>query len=277
MNKDLTSKEAIKSITYDIATHILKLNLSKEFEFVDKELQRIEKREADIVALCEIDGKEKILHLEIQNSNDNTMPRRMLRYYNDIKMRFSDLDVLQYIIYIGREKMSMKDNIQENQLSFRYNIIDMHDINCEELIKLDTPDALILSILCDFQGKDELDVLLFLITRLQELTKDDEHLLGKYMLMMETLSTNRDLKDKLKEAEKMLREIKYENLPSYDIGMEKGIEKGIVKGIEEGIFKTNMKNALIMINDFNLSPKDVAEKLDLPLDKLESQITKGKK
>ena len=269
MHKDLTSKEAIKSITYDIATHILKLNLSKEFEFVDKELQRIEKREADIVVLCEIDDEKKILHLEIQNSNDNTMPRRMLRYYNDIKIRFRDLDVLQYIIYIGRKKMSMKDNIQENNLSFRYNIIDMHDINCEELIKLDTPDALILSILCDFKGKDELDVLLFIITRLKELSKDDEHQLGKYMLMMETLSTNRDLKNKLKEAEKMLREIKYENLPSYDIGMEKGIEKGTLK--------TNMKNALIMINDFNISPKDVAEKLDLPLDKIESQIIKGKK
>ena len=38
------------------------------------------------------------------------------------------------------------------------------------------------------------------------------------------MSTNRDLTTTLKEAEEMLREIRYEDLPSYAIGMKKGIE-----------------------------------------------------
>ena len=65
---------------------ILKIKLDQDFEFVDKELQTIEKREADIVALCKIDGIKSILHIEIQNSNDKTMPGRMLRYYNVVKL-----------------------------------------------------------------------------------------------------------------------------------------------------------------------------------------------
>ncbi len=92
-------------------------------------------------------------------------------------------------------------------------------------IKLDTPDTLVLSILCDFKGKDERDILLYIIKRLEELV-DDTNELGKYMLMLETLSENRNLKNKLKEAENMLREIKFENLPSYEIGLEQEIKKG---------------------------------------------------
>ena len=71
MKKDIISKEAIKTLAIDIAFYILKLNV-KNLKFVDKELKRIEKREADIVAQCEIDGIEQILHIEIQNSDDKT-------------------------------------------------------------------------------------------------------------------------------------------------------------------------------------------------------------
>ncbi len=45
------------------------------------------------------------------------------------------------------------------------------------------------------------------------------------MLILETLSTNRDLKEKIKEAEEMLRDIKYEDLPSYEIGYNNAIIK----------------------------------------------------
>jgi hypothetical protein len=199
MKKDITTKEIILAITEDIAFYLLKLNITN-VEFVDKELKRVEKREADIVAKCKIEGVEQILHIEIQNSNDKTMPRRMLRYYNDIKMEFENFEVKQYIVYIGKAKLSMKDYIRDENLNYSYEIIDMHTIDCEELIKLDTPDALVLSILCDFKGKDELEILTYLLKRLVELNQDDEYKLGKYMLMLETLSSNRDLEEKLKEA-----------------------------------------------------------------------------
>ena len=53
MKKDISSKETIKAITEEIGRYILHLEIS-DIEFVDKELQRVEKREADIIALCKI-------------------------------------------------------------------------------------------------------------------------------------------------------------------------------------------------------------------------------
>ena len=49
------------------------------------------------------------------------------------------------------------------------------------------------------------------------------------MLMLEILSENRDLSALIEEEESMLSAIKLEDLPSYEIGIEKGMEKGIEK------------------------------------------------
>ncbi len=259
MKKDITTKDTIKTITQDIAKYILELEVTN-IEFVDKELQRIEKREADIVAKCYVDGKEAILHLEIQNDNDKTMHHRMLRYYTDIKQRFDKLPIYQFVVYIGKPKLKMQDSIVETNLNFSYNIVDMHTIDCQKFLTMDTPDALVLAILCDFKDKNEKDVITYIITRLRELTKDDSHQLGKYLLTLEELSTNRNLYNIIKEVESMLKDMKFEDLPSYEIGMERGITKGVIQ------------TAIAMIKEFNLSVEVVAKKLNISIDELKKHL-----
>ena len=243
MSYDTITKEAVKTITEDIAIYFLKLNISN-IEFVDKELQRVEKREADIVALCNIDNKESILHIELQNTNDLDMNKRMLRYYTDISLRFKDIDIFQYVIYTGKDRLKMKDNINTTNLNYKYTILDMKTIDCEEMIKLNTPDAIVLSILCDFKDKDEKEILAFLMKKIKELVGEDLNSLRKYMLMLEKLSENRNLKDKLKEVEEMLRVIELEKLPSYELGIERGIERGRFEGLTQGIQKGTIQKAI---------------------------------
>ena len=260
MKKDITTKEILKSITKELAIYVLELNFEKAVGFVDKEFQRIEKREADIVVKCIIDGRLEILHIEIQNSNDSKMPYRMLRYYTDIKTLYPKLPIRQYVVYIGKEKCYIKDKIEEDSISFCYNLVDMHTIDCEKFLKMDTPDSLVVSILCDFKGKDEREIIKYIITRLKELVGDDEQELEKYMVILDTLSTNRQLEDIVKEVKKMLRDIKLEELPTYQLMMEKGIEKG------------KLESAITMIKEFGLSVKDVADKLKLPIDELNKHL-----
>jgi len=231
--KDISSKEVIQTITKDIATYILNLNISDEIEFIDKELKRIEKREADIVALCKIDNKKSILHIEIQNDNAKNMHFRMLRYYVDIKELYPNLPVFQYVVYIGKKKLSMPNSINTDLLDYSYNIIDLATIDCEKFIKMDTPDALVLAILCDFKDKNEKDVIKYIIKRLKTLTQDD-YQLSKYMVALETLSENRNLQNLIEEVEKMLRDIKIENLPSWRIATQRGLQQGLEQGLQQG-------------------------------------------
>lgn len=232
MRKDITTKEAVKAITEDIALYILGFEV-KDVEFVDKELLRIEKREADVVATCLIKDKPSILHLEIQNSNDHEMIYRMLRYRLDIMNIYKDIPIYQYVVYIGKNSLCMNDTLKLSNLEYSYNIVDMHNIDCETLIAMDNPDALVLAILCDFKNKSEKDVLLYILKRLAELTDNNMNSLKKYTQMLETLSENRNLKKALKEAEEMLSNIAIEQLPSYELGMERGMERGIEQKIQE--------------------------------------------
>ena len=82
MKKDTISKKLIKTLLVkDISKYILGIELD-EFEFLDKEFERIESRRADIVLNVK---NEYILHIELQSSYDAKMAYRMLRYYLDIR------------------------------------------------------------------------------------------------------------------------------------------------------------------------------------------------
>lgn len=87
--KDIISKSILKRLLLDMAVYLFKLELV-DAELLSTEEQRIEDRRSDLVArVTPVQGEPFILHLEIQNTNDDQMPARMLRYLADIQDRKS--------------------------------------------------------------------------------------------------------------------------------------------------------------------------------------------
>ncbi|NOQ35799.1 MAG: hypothetical protein GQ569_07875, partial [Methylococcaceae bacterium] len=93
--KDIISKQSIKRIAVDIAIYLLHLDINPdEVELLSTEQQRVEDRRADLVVkLKDRENKAFILHIEIQSSNDYTMPLRMMRYYTDIAFNYPKLPI----------------------------------------------------------------------------------------------------------------------------------------------------------------------------------------
>ena len=100
------------------------------------------------------------------------------------------------------------------------------------------------------------------------------------MLILDTLSTNRDLQDKLKKAEEMIRDIKLEDLPSYQIVMERGFSKGVSQGlsqglsqgISQGITQGIIDTATMMIKRFKLSVEEVAKELNISIEEIKRHL-----
>ena len=258
MKKDIISKDILKTLIKDIAKFILKIELD-DFEIIDKELLKIEKREADIV----IKTKNQIYHIEIQNSNDNDMIYRMLRYYSDLKYNFKNSVINQYVIYIGKNRLNMKNELSDKNINFKYNLIDIREIDCETFLRIDTPDALVISILCDFNNKNEKDVVYYIIKRLKELT--DEKNFRNYMLMLEVLSENRNLKNVVKKGEEMITKVDYTKLPSFELGLEKGIQQGLQQGLQQGI-KEGLKKSIKKLKKAGFNEKDIANLLEVDIE-----------
>ncbi len=200
-DKDIVSKEIIKEIGRDISMHILGIDIQGEVTLVDKEWTRVEKRDSDIV----FKNEDRIIHIEIQNSHHSDMELRMLRYYSDILFEYKECSVSQYLIYIGKEKLCyMKSKIIRDEISYKYGIIDMKDIACEDLLYHDHPSAVALSILCNFKDKDKQMVVNTILRRLKELTNGDELSYKNYLKKVNILSTNRDLEAEVEKGAKML-------------------------------------------------------------------------
>ncbi len=234
--KDIISKQIFKRILVDIATYLFELELDSA-ELLETEQQRIEDRRADLCARV-IDKHQNtfILHLEIQNQNHATMPERMLRYLTDLRLQYPGEDIIQYLLYIGRASLKMPNGIMTTQLSYRYQVIDMHQKNYRDFLLRNTPDAVVMAILCDFDGDEKRDVVHEVLRSLIKMTQGNHQQLREYIGMLEILATNRNLNLDIQQEYEMLH-VEIEKLPSFVMGLEKGIEKGIEKGMEEGAKK----------------------------------------
>lgn len=220
--KDITSKALLKRMAADMANLLLNLDVDPHsVELLETEKERIEQRRADLVikARPRESTEQMILHIEIQNNNQSTIPWRMLRYYHDIRMEHKE-PLKQYLLYIGKDRCTMPRNINEPNLSYQYELVDMHTIDCQTLLQRNTPEALVLAILCDFKGRPANTVVREIGTRLRLLLINDDKGFLDYFSMLEILGQNRDLGEQIKETKEMLTQIDVSRLPSYQWGRE---------------------------------------------------------
>ena len=250
-DKDIVSKEIIKEIGRDISMHILGIDIEGEVTLVDKEWTRVEKRDSDIV----FKNKNRIFHIEIQNNNHKDMELRMLRYYSDILFEYKECSVEQYVLYIGKKQCTMENEILRDKISYKYDIIDVRDIACEDLLYHSNPSAVALSILCDFKDKDKQVVVNTILRRIKELTKDDEREYRNYLKKINILSTNRDLEQEVEQGAKMLT-VDIEKTPFYRMGVE--------NGRKEAIFDS----AITMMEQLNHSIDEIVKVLNIKKEEL---------
>ena len=247
--KDVISKEILKNIARDISKHILHIDIKNDMEIINQEFTRVESRESDLL----FQNGDEIVHIEIQNNHHSQMHLRMCRYYTDILFLYEKYKVSQYMVYIGKEKCYMKSKIQRDKMNYSYDIIDMRDIACEELIQSNDPSAIALSILCDFKGQDKQTVINMILRKLREL--NDDNAFAKYLEIVTLYSTNRGLEENVKKGVEMLT-VDIEKTPFYQIGVEQGAKEA------------TFKNAIIMIKEFQLAIDDVVQKLNIKKEEL---------
>ncbi len=261
--KDIISKSLIEKLAVCLVTRLLKFDIIPEsLQLLNTEQHRVEDRRADMVTRVQHkhDQATYLLHIEIQNNNHPQMPLRMLRYYTDIRLNWPNEPVKQYLIYTGKENLSMPAGLEE--MNYTYQVIDMRTINCTLLLQEDTPDALVLAILCDFKDRAKDEVVTYIVKRLYQITQNDAPKFRRYLHMLEVLSDNRNLRETIKETEKMLTDFNVKRLPSYELGWEQGIQDGIQQRKEQ-----EQRNQLTIASELigELPDQRIAELFNLPL------------
>ncbi|MBF0458751.1 MAG: hypothetical protein HQK99_12755 [Nitrospirae bacterium] len=223
---DITLKDILK----DIPKVFLKLITGYERgRFIDVQFPDIQLREADLV-LEVTDGK--LIHVEIQSTNENDMMERMFLYAGFILKQHKKLPV-QIVLYVGNEPMNMKNHIEGDGVKYSYKLIDIRELDCCQLLESDSPEDIVLAILCKTGDVDA--VIRKILDKLSVLPPKERE---GYIRKLLYLSDLRRLYPKVKmEVSKMPITIDVKNSDIYREGLVEGQRKGLLEGQRKGLLE----------------------------------------
>ncbi|MEO5341658.1 MAG: hypothetical protein H7837_14290, partial [Magnetococcus sp. MYC-9] len=112
-----------------------------------------QKRVPDLVFQMD-DGS--VSHIEL-NSKAEGMDWRMLMYYSLIRQKYPTKPLVQKVLYVGKKrwKKAAGAGIRELDLSFRYQVVDIRDIDCQVLMASPLLEENLLAVLCRTADQNE--------------------------------------------------------------------------------------------------------------------------
>jgi hypothetical protein len=107
------------------------------------EFPKVESRRADLLGETE---NGELVHIELQSSNDEDMPRRMLEYYLDVHRELHRYPT-QVLLYVGDKAPGMETRLHGPNLDYSYRLVDVRDLDGERLLKSERVDDNIVALL----------------------------------------------------------------------------------------------------------------------------------
>jgi len=267
---DITIKDIILPLLESkLMKDIIGIKYKRELDTV---FTTTKERRVDLLLESE-DGS--ILHIEFQTTNDKTMLYRMFEYYSLIKMEYKEKTIHQKLIYLGEDKCNMKNTLKDPKLSYEYELIDLKDFQCDDLLESDNMADITFAFLCNVRNREKL--FRKALSKLRELPEQERSdWVGKILTLLK-------VRPKLKEGFKiLLKEEPMLEIPPFTIeelkdlpftakaveqleqeATLKGLEKGLEKGLQEGSLKAKrdyVKSAILI--KFGILPKELEEKIE---------------
>src|SRR5215831_15063467 len=118
-------------------------------EFLNLELPAVRQRRVDVVCAL-ADGS--LLHIEFQSTRDPDMAYRMLEYYVLLRRKYRR-PLRQVVLFVGSFRLSMSTGLEEENLRFRYEVLDIREIRVQELLNSDNHGNWALAVLAG-DGKE---------------------------------------------------------------------------------------------------------------------------
>jgi len=112
-------------------------------QWLNVDLPRIQNRLVDLVGRA-ADGR--LLHIELQSTNDPLMAQRMAEYALAILRALKEYPV-QVVVYVGNEKLRMIPELRTLGMAFHYHQVDLRDLDGEPLLESDRFEDNLLSLL----------------------------------------------------------------------------------------------------------------------------------
>jgi hypothetical protein len=189
------------------------------------ELPRVRNPRVDLLARLESGG---LLHVELQSTSDMT-PQRMLEYGVGI-WRLEGFFPRQLLLYVGNEPLRITNQFSTAHLDYRFEIIDIRNLDGDTMIESQSVPVNILSILAG--SKDRTAAIRRIIMRIAGMEEAGREDALKKLLI---LAGMRKLAVVVEEESRKMP-ITFDIMDNDVLGpaIRKGIDQGLKEGRQEG-------------------------------------------
>ncbi|SEW43496.1 conserved hypothetical protein (putative transposase or invertase) [Chitinophaga sp. YR573] len=271
---DKIFKENMEYALPGIIKNILGLTIVQAEE-ISHNLQHTIERKPDVLKkVTDQNNRTYILHVELQSQNEKDMVYRMVEY-RVMLQRKHRLPVKQYVLFVGKGKLTMLSSIDEEDFKFRYNIVSPQQIDYKIFLKSKWPEEKILAILADF-GEDDPKKVIEAIMDGVKVTAEVEETENKYLTQLRVLLQLRNLDvkyaDMISVASFFKEEKDFLYIRGKEIGEAKGEKQGVKKGVKKGEkkgVKKNKKETALKMKERGLELSLISDITELPIKAIE--------
>ena len=122
---------ALKNILTRPGSSVLEqLTGASSLKWLNVEAPKVSNRRVDLLGELP-DGS--LVHIELQSRNEKDFPMRMAEYLFGIGLRYGRLP-RQVALYVGEAPLRMKDRVEGPDVSVRFHLVDIRDLDCKRLL-----------------------------------------------------------------------------------------------------------------------------------------------
>lgn len=128
MNKyDRLIKENFFTELLPVIEFLLGLPSIKSTISIAGKLQHTLEKEPDYARIVELENDEKfILHLEFQVKNEKNMIYRMRHYHDLLSMKYPDMRIKPFVIYLGNKKPTMRTALKPSEVFTHFDLKNLN-------------------------------------------------------------------------------------------------------------------------------------------------------
>jgi hypothetical protein len=221
-------KENLEAMTLSLSKSLLGLSV-EVLEDLSTNLPTTLERRPDLLKKVKTAQEEFVLHIEIQSSNDPNMLGRMLLYRALVYEKYRSV-VRQAVFYLGPGWLSMKSSLEQAQLHFEYDLINVQEIPAQHFLSAAQPEEIILGILGDFGQVPAQEIAQTILDKIKHLPLEISDR-DKYVLQLEIIA-------KLRGMQTLITQKIQDMAIQYNLQDDVRFKQGIEKGIDLGEYKT---------------------------------------
>ncbi len=185
------------------------------------EFLKTHEREVDFMYRVKTEeGKELLLHLEFQTTDNREMIYRVSEYHG-MALRAVRLPQKHVVVYLGKKKPRMRTKLRKEEVFSGFDLIYLHELDPSQFLISQVPEEIILAILCNFPPEKVESILRMILIQLKQVCKSKNEL-SKYLQQLIILSNIRKFeRETIKTVNDMSLIIDIENSYVYQLGVEK--------------------------------------------------------